>query len=108
MNECYIVDSRPIVQLFINDLVESAAEAIALMRDQMTPEDFYSHFTASDVAEFMIHEVQVTIFFLYIMIISALFTMNCTIMITNAFKLFRSNGLRAEVLVRAMLEKKGS
>ena len=57
MKECYIVDSRPIVQLFINDLVDSAADAIALMNDQMTPEDFFGHFIKSDAADIMIHEV---------------------------------------------------
>ena len=34
--------------------------------------------------------------------------MNSTVVATDAFHLFRSNGLRAEVLARTSLEKRGS
>lgn len=57
LTDRYIVESTPIVQLFIDELVDSAAEAIDLMQAQMTPEDFFSKFINSEVSDFMTHEV---------------------------------------------------
>ena len=54
----YKVNSLPIVNLFVEDFVDSSRRAVDLLTNVQTPEDFFIDFARAESGQFLMHEVR--------------------------------------------------